>query len=103
MKPRSESGGVGPANQKQELDAQFARCIASLRLVAGRVLRGDDDVEEAMRRSYLAAANTRQRLENDGEFRRWLVRTVLNQALMILHEKEGGAVNSGDRVFWQVC
>jgi DNA-directed RNA polymerase specialized sigma24 family protein len=102
MKPKSKSRGVGPAKQN-ELDLQFSQCLASLRLIAGRVLNGDDDVREAMRRSYLAAASQRWSLESDGEFRRWLVRTVLNEALMILHEKESGAESSGDRIFWQVC
>ena len=102
MKPKSKSRGVPPASQDQ-LDLQFARCLDSLRLIAGRVLNGDDDVREAMRRSYFAAANQRRRLESDGEFRRWLVRTVLNEALMILHERESGAESPGHHIFWQVC
>jgi len=102
MKPQSKNMGVRPAKQ-DELDLQFSRCLASLRLIAGRVLNGDDDVREAMRRSYLAAASQRRRLGSDGEFRRWLVRTVLNEALMILHERESAAERSGDRIFRQVC
>jgi len=42
-------------------------------------------------------------LESDSEFRRWLVRTVLNGALMILRERESGAERSGHRIFRQVC
>ena len=102
MKAKCKSRGVRPANQS-ELDLQFSRCLDSLRLIAGRLLNGDDDVKEAMQRSYLAAASQRRRLESDGEFRRWLVRTVLNEALMILHEKESGAESTGDRIFRQVC
>lgn len=97
MKPKSKSRGVRPANQN-ELDLQFSRCLGSLRLIAARVLNGDDDVREAMRRSYLAAASQRRRLESDGEFRQWLVRTVLNEALMILHEKESGGESLGHRI-----
>jgi len=103
MKPKSESGGVEQPRNRDEFDAQFSRCLGSLRLVARRVLEGDDDVREALRRSYLAAAGQGRRLENGGEFRRWLVRTVLNEALMILHEKESRAEGSSDRIFWQVC
>ena len=102
MKLKSKSRGVRPANQNQ-LDLQFSRCLGSLRLIAGRVLNGDDDVREAMRRSYLAAASQRRRLESDGEFRQWLVRTVLNEALMILHERESGTETSGHRIFRRVC
>ena len=103
MKPKSESGGVGKVNQKGEFDAQFSRCLGSLQLIASRVLDGDDDVREALRRSYLEAAGQRRRSANGGEFRRWLVRTVLNEALLMLREKESGTKESRDRIFWQVC
>ena len=103
MKPRSGDRGVGPTHQKEEFDTQFSQCQGSLRLIAERVLDGDDDVREAMRRSYLAASNQRRGSEGDGEFRRWLVRTVLNEALMILHEKESGAESPDARIFEQLC
>jgi len=100
----SEGRSVGVANGKQEDFAEeFLRCRGFLRLIAERVLIGDQDVEEAMQRSYAAAAGQRRRFRSDGEFRRWLARTVLNEALMILHERESGVGGSSERVFWQVC
>lgn len=103
MKAKSQSRVVGPVNQKGELDAQFSRYLGSLKLIAQRVLEGDDEVREALRRGYLAAAGQGRKLENGGEFRRRLVRTVLNEALLILQEKESAADQSSGAIFWQFC
>src|SRR5689334_9472892 len=100
----SKRGSVGEADGKQEdFEQEFLRYRGLLRLIAQRVLSGDADVEEAMQRSHVAAASQRRRFRSDGEFRRWLVRAVLNEALMILHEKESGVEGSSELIFWQVC
>jgi DNA-directed RNA polymerase specialized sigma24 family protein len=103
MKP-SERRTVGPTNlSRKAFDQQFLSCKGLLRQVAERVLNGTEAVEEAMERSYAAAASQRRRFRSDGEFRRWLVRTVLNEALTILHERESAAEGSSTLIFWQVC
>jgi DNA-directed RNA polymerase specialized sigma24 family protein len=95
---------VGSANTIQEdLEQRFSSCRGLLTEIADRVLSGEDDVKEAMQRSYAAAAGERRRFRSDGEFRRWLVRTVLNEALMILHEKESAEEGSSELIFWQIC
>src|SRR5262245_44324767 len=103
MKP-SEPRGVSPTNlSRKDFDQQFLSCRALLKQIAERVLNGDDDIEEVMQRSYAAAASQRRRFRSDGEFRRWLVRTVFNEALTILHEKENSSEGSSEMIFWQVC
>ena len=103
MKP-NERRGVGPTNSsRKDFDQQFLGCKGLLRQIAERVLDGTEDVEEAMQRSYAATASQRRRFRCDGEFRRWLVRTVLNEALTILHERESAAEGSSELVFWQLC
>lgn len=103
MKP-NERRSFGPAEvNRQEFDQQFLNCKGLLKQIAGRVLNGTEEVEEAMQRSYAAAANQRRKFNSEGEFRRWLVRTVLNEALTILHEKESAAQGSSELVFWQLC
>jgi DNA-directed RNA polymerase specialized sigma24 family protein len=100
----NESRGVGSANTiREDLERQFSSCRGLLRQVAERVLSGEDDVEEAIERCYAATAGERRRFRSEGEFRRWLVRTVLNQALMILHEKESAEEGSSELIFWQIC
>lgn len=103
MKP-NERRSVGPAEvNRREFDQQFLNCKGLLKQIAERVLNGSEEVEEAMQRSYEAAASQRRRFRSEGEFRRWLVRTLLNEALLILHEKESAAESSSELVFWQVC
>ena len=103
MKP-SERRGVGATNlNRKDFDEQFLSCKALLKQIAERVLSGTEEVEEAMQRSYTAAASQRRRFRSDGEFRRWLVRTVLNEALTILHEKESATEGSSALIFWQFC
>lgn len=88
---------------RKDLDQQFSSCKGLLKQIAERVLNGTEEAEEAIERSYLAAASERRRFRSEGEFRRWLVRSVLNEALTILHEREGAAEGVGELVFWQVC
>lgn len=96
--------GVGSEDATKEFEQQFSGCRGLLRQVAERVLEGDHDVEEAMQRSYAAAIGQRRSFPSDGEFRRWLVRAVLNEALMILHEKESVKEGSSELIFWQqIC
>jgi DNA-directed RNA polymerase specialized sigma24 family protein len=103
MKP-SERRSVGPTKvNRKDLDQQFLSCEGLLKQIAERVLNGTEEVEEAMQRSYATATSQRRRFRCEGEFRRWLVRVVLNEALAILHEKESAAAGSSDLVFWQVC
>lgn len=103
MKP-SERRCAGPTNLgRKDFDQQFLSCKGMLKQIAERVLNGTEEVEEAMQRGYVAAASQRRWFRSDGEFRRWLVRTVLNEALTILHEKESASAGSSELVFWQLC
>ena len=104
MKPQREWSSVNSSVENQEyFDGQFWRYKGLLRQIAERVLSGDENVEKAMQRSYAATADQRRRFKSDGEFRRWLVRTVLNEALVILHDKETVAEESSELIFWQLC
>jgi len=99
----NERRSVGPTNpSRRELDQQFLRCQGMLKQIAEQVLDGTEEVEEAMRRSYAAAGSHRHRFGCDGEFRRWLVRSVLHEALTILREKEN-LEGSSTLVFLRVC
>jgi DNA-directed RNA polymerase specialized sigma24 family protein len=103
MKP-SERRTVGPTNlSRDDLDRQFLSCRGLLKQIAERVLNGTEAVDEAIERSYAAAAGQRRRFRNDGEFRRWLVRTVLNEALTILNQRESVREGSSELIFWQIC
>lgn len=98
-----ERKGVRAANgSAEDFEQDFLRFAGLFKQIAERVLTGNEDVEEAMQRSYDAAVRQRRRFPSDGEFRRWLVRTVLNEALMILHEKESAA-EASNWIFGRTC
>lgn|SRR5215831_18539806 len=83
-----ERKGVSAAHRSEEdFEQEFLR-FGGFKQIAERVLTGDDDVDQAIERGYDLAGRQRRRFRSESEFRRWLVRTVLNEALMILHEKE---------------
>src|SRR5215510_7264560 len=103
MKPAKESCLDVSGENRKNFDRQFSRCKSMLKQIAERVLNGTEGVEEAMQRSYAAAASQRRRFRSEGEFRRWLVRTMLNEALMILHEKESTLEGSSELIFRQLC
>ena len=103
MKP-SEPRTIIPADlSRKDLEQQLSGCQGLLKQIAESVLNGTEAVEEAMQRSYAAAASQRRRFRSDGEFRRWLVRSVLNEALAILRERESAAEGSRELIFWPVC
>ena len=95
MRASRETEGGRFVDGEQKFDEHFEQCSNSLRLIAKRVLEGAEEVDNAMRRCSDATAGQRRRFANDGEFRSWLVRTLLSEALMILHERQSGSEDEG--------
>ena len=96
-----ERKGVSAAHRSEEDFEQGFLRFRGFKQIAERVLAGDDDVDEAIERGYDLARRQGRRFRSESEFRRWLVRTVLNEALMILHEKDSAAEASSQHIFWQ--
>jgi len=71
-----------------EFAERFARCHSLLYFVASRVLTEYDDIEKAVKNCFVVAARQPARFDCEGAFRRWLVRTLLHEALQILHRKK---------------
>jgi len=98
-----ERKAVRAANgSERDFEQEFLRLAGVFQPIAESVFTGEDDVEKAMLRSYEVAARQRWKFRNDGEFRRWLVRTVLNEALMTLREKDNAAASS-QWIFSRTC
>ena len=68
--------------------ARFARCRALLRFIACRVLGSNEGTEDAMQSCWLTASCNPPKFENEGAFRSWLLRILIDEALKILREKE---------------
>jgi DNA-directed RNA polymerase specialized sigma24 family protein len=83
----------------EEFGVQLGQCRSSLRLIAERVLAGAEEVEAAVQKCYDAASDQRCRFDSDGEFRAWLARIVLNEALMILQERQSGSEDTSEPIY----
>jgi DNA-directed RNA polymerase specialized sigma24 family protein len=57
------------------------QATVSLRFVASRVLGGPAEIEEAVERSFHTASRYPVSFEYEGEFRSWLVRVLVDEAL----------------------
>ena len=76
----------------EALDVLFSRYRRTLLLVAYRVLGDPNQAEDAVQRCLQSAASRNvPRFENEGAFRSWLVRVLIDVALFILQEREWAA------------
>jgi DNA-directed RNA polymerase specialized sigma24 family protein len=73
---------------QQELifDAWFWRCYRMLHFIACRVLGGPERAEEAIGSCWRIASRHPQRFEHEGEFRSWLLRVLIDEALVLFRE-----------------
>jgi hypothetical protein len=76
----------------EALDVLFSRYRRTLLLVVYRVLGDHNQAEDAVQRCLQSAASRNvPRFENEGAFRSWLVRVLIDVALFILQEREWAA------------
>lgn len=86
-----ESLSNSQGNQ-EALNVLFLRYRRTLLLVAYRVLGDHNQAEDAVQRCLKSAASRNvPRFENEGAFRTWLVRVLIDVALFILQEREWAA------------
>jgi hypothetical protein len=73
------------------LDVLFSRYRRTLFLVAYRVLGDHNQAGDALQRCLQSASYNVPQFENEGAFRSWLVRVLIDEALLILHGREWAA------------
>jgi len=83
----------GRWNDKELILRECLRYRALLRQIAERLLDGHGDADAAVDRCIVAAAKTRVPMHSRGEFRSWVLRLVIDEALQLLHER---AVSAGE-------
>jgi hypothetical protein len=89
--PRSEEEEETLSDSQADietLNVLFLRYRSVLSLVAYRVLGDHNQAEDAVRRCLLSASSSVPRFENEGAFRSWLARVLIDEALLILQERE---------------
>lgn len=67
----------------QIFNARFDRSRKLLAFIAGRVLTRQESIEEAIYHRWRVAVRNPPTFENEGAFRSWIVRVLLDQALVI--------------------
>ena len=72
----------------ETLDVLLSRYRCTLLFVAYRVLGDQHLAEDAVQRCFLSASRNVPQFESEGAFRSWLVRVLIDEALLILHERE---------------
>jgi DNA-directed RNA polymerase specialized sigma24 family protein len=79
--------------------ARFARCRGLLRFIAFRVLGSSEEAENALQSCWITASCDPPKFEYEGAFRSWLLRILIDEALIILREKEQSTSdgNAGNR------
>jgi DNA-directed RNA polymerase specialized sigma24 family protein len=85
-----ESQGRSQGNL-EAFDVLFLRYRGVLSFVGYRVLGDHNQTEDAVQRCLLSASRDIPHFVNEGAFRSWLLRVLIDEALLILQERECSA------------
>jgi DNA-directed RNA polymerase specialized sigma24 family protein len=80
------------------LDVLFSRYRRVLYRVAYRVLDNHQEAKDAVRNCLLAASCNPPQFENEGAFRSWLVRVLIDEALAILYKERIGSTTGPEPI-----
>ena len=78
--------GVRLNQEELIFNVWFWRSYRTLHFIACRVLGGPERAEEAIGNCWSIASRHPQRLAHEGEFRSWLLRVLIDEALVLLRE-----------------
>jgi Sigma-70 region 2 len=67
-------------------DVKFWRSYRILRFIACRVLGGPEQANKAVENCWHTASRRAPRFEHEGEFRSWLLRVLIDEALTLLRD-----------------
>ena len=85
---RSEDETISNSQENLEaLDILFSRYRRTLSLVAYRVLGNHEEAEDAVQNCLRTAADNVPRFEHEGAFRCWLVRVLIDEAVILLNKQ----------------
>jgi DNA-directed RNA polymerase specialized sigma24 family protein len=70
----------------------FWRCRGLLHLTACRVLGGPEGVQLAVRNCWLTASRNSAKFDREGAFRSWLLRVLIDEALILRRQAKSRRV-----------
>jgi DNA-directed RNA polymerase specialized sigma24 family protein len=83
LKPDGESG----EETQSTFELQFSSCRELLHFIACRILTSVDEAETAVRNCRVTAARNPPGFQNEGAFKSWLVRILIDEATLLLRRK----------------
>jgi DNA-directed RNA polymerase specialized sigma24 family protein len=86
-----EPNGPSRDERKSTFELQFARSRRLLYFVARRILHCIEEAEEAVNNCRLTASRNPPRFSSEGAFKSWLVRILIDEAALLLRQKENNA------------
>ena len=97
--PITAEPAVEPCPSPQERLAKFYerfwRCRGTLQFTACLILGGTDEAERAVERCWLRASRNPRHFEHEGEFRGWILRVLISEAVALLLQRQKRARDSG--------
>jgi DNA-directed RNA polymerase specialized sigma24 family protein len=83
LRPDGQSG----EETQSTFELRFSSCREMLHFIACRILTSVDVAETAVRNCHLTASRNPPRFENEGAFKSWLVRILIDEATLLLRRK----------------
>ena len=74
--------------QQSVFDAWFSRCHEMLHFLACRVLGSPERADDVVENCRITASQNPPTFESEGAFRSWLVRILIDEALVIVRQRE---------------
>ena len=75
-----------------EFDARFSRCYNLLHFIARRILGSSESVQDAVENCRVRASQSSLEFGQEGAFRSWLVRVLIDEALALLQKERRGMI-----------
>jgi len=70
-------------------EVRFSRCHKMLRVLACRVLGSSEQAPQVVENCKITASRNPPAFEYEGAFRSWLVRILIDEALLIVRQRKG--------------
>jgi len=79
------------SSRPSDFESRFSKNRKLIAFVARRLLDNHADAENAVKKCFKTASRNPPVLANDGAFRSWILRMVIDEALLMLSDKADGA------------
>jgi DNA-directed RNA polymerase specialized sigma24 family protein len=86
-----EPDGPSRDERRSTFELQFSRSRRLLYFVARRILKCVEEAEEAVKNCRLTASRHPPRFSSEGAFKSWLVRILIDEATLLLRQKESNS------------